>query len=88
MGSDRFSGQKSGKIAAEACGLPHEATAQAGQGVHEAKAKVTPKAKREMKALYTSQDVSVKDICTRYSITRSTFYRVVLERDYTAKGEA
>jgi len=32
-------------------------------------AKVTPKAKREMKALYTSQDVSVKDICTRYSIT-------------------
>ena len=48
-------------------------------------AEVTPKAKREMKALYTSQDVSVKDICTRYSITRSTFYRVVLERDYTGK---
>ncbi|AIC11704.1 recombinase family protein [Xylella fastidiosa] len=51
-------------------------------------AKVTPKAKREMKALYTSQEVSVKDICTRYNITRSTFYRVVLERDYRANEKA
>ena len=50
--------------------------------------KVTPKAKREMKALYASQDVSVKDICSRYSITPTTFYRAVLERDYTTKGKA
>ncbi|WP_155561290.1 helix-turn-helix domain-containing protein, partial [Xylella fastidiosa] len=37
---------------------------------------------------YTSQEVSVKDICTRYNITRSTFYRVVLERDYTTREKA
>lgn len=45
--------------------------------------KVTPKTKREMKVLHTSGDVSVTDICTRYGITRSTFYRAVLDRDYT-----
>ena len=50
--------------------------------------KVTPKAKREMMALHTSGDVSITDICSRYEITRSTFYRAVLERDYTTKGDA
>lgn len=46
------------------------------------KPKVTPKSKKEMKALYDSQEVTVQDICTRYGITRSTFYKAVLERDY------
>jgi len=48
--------------------------------------KVAPKDKREMKALYESQEVSVTDICSRYQISRSTFYRNVLGRDYTQKG--
>lgn len=48
--------------------------------------KVAQKDKREMKALYESQEVSVTDICSRYQISRSTFYRNVLGRDYTQKG--
>ncbi|MCW5233511.1 helix-turn-helix domain-containing protein [Verminephrobacter eiseniae] len=35
-----------------------------------------------------SGDVLITDICTRYGITRSTFYRTVLERDYTTNGDA
>lgn len=45
--------------------------------------KVTPKAKREMAALYASGTSTVGEICDRYEITRSTFYRAVLERDYS-----
>lgn len=45
--------------------------------------KVTPKAKREMAALYASGTSTVSEICDRYEITRSTFYRAVLERDYS-----
>ena len=50
------------------------------------KPKVTAKMKCEMKALYDSKNVSVGDICARYDITKPTFYRVVLERDYTTTG--
>lgn len=46
------------------------------------KPKVTTQSKREMQALYDSNSVSVVAICTRYGITRGTFYRAVLERDY------
>lgn len=47
------------------------------------KPKVTPKSKREMAALYASGTSTVGEICDRYEITRSTFYRAVLERDYS-----
>jgi DNA invertase Pin-like site-specific DNA recombinase len=44
--------------------------------------KVNDKMRREMKALYDAQDVHVSDICVRYGIGRTTFYRVVLDRNY------
>jgi DNA invertase Pin-like site-specific DNA recombinase len=47
--------------------------------------KVTTKMKREMKALYDSKEIKVADICKRYGITQSTFYRAVLGRIYTMK---
>lgn len=50
--------------------------------------KSSTKDKREMKALYDSREVSVMDICKRYGITRSTFYRSVLGRDYATKEAA
>lgn len=51
------------------------------------KVKVTPQAKLEMKALYDSNDIQVGDICTRYGITRATFYRAVLGRTYKKEAQ-
>lgn len=44
---------------------------------------VTKRAKREMLALHSANSVSVADICLRYGISRSTFYRAVLGDEYT-----
>jgi DNA invertase Pin-like site-specific DNA recombinase len=49
------------------------------------KPKVTPQLKREMEVLYNSRTIKVVDICKRYDITLSTFYRAVLGRSYTKK---
>jgi DNA invertase Pin-like site-specific DNA recombinase len=46
------------------------------------KPKITEKMKREMKALYDSKNVSINDIVSRYGISKASFYRAVLERDY------
>lgn len=45
--------------------------------------RVTPKSKLEMKALHDERSMSITEICSKYKITRSTFYRAVLDRDYT-----
>jgi DNA invertase Pin-like site-specific DNA recombinase len=46
------------------------------------KPKVTAKAKKEMKALYDSREITINDICKRYEISNSTFYRAVLGKIY------
>jgi DNA invertase Pin-like site-specific DNA recombinase len=48
------------------------------------RAKITTQMKREMKALYESKEVIVQDICQRYGISRTSFYRAVLGHNYTA----
>lgn len=45
--------------------------------------KVTPAARKQMWALYQSQEVSIADICRRYGITPPTFYTQV--RDFYSK---
>ena len=48
---------------------------------------VTKKDKNAMQILYDSNELSVKEICNRYGISRSTFYRAVLGGDYKHKEE-
>ena len=49
------------------------------------KPKVTPATKAQMRAAYDAKEMSVADICRRWRITRSTFYRAVLDRDYNTR---
>lgn len=49
---------------------------------------VTKREKREMLTLHNSNTVSVSDICKRYKISRSTFYRAVLNDDYKHPEDA
>jgi len=46
------------------------------------KPKVTNQMAVEIKALYDSKAVAVADICRRYNITSTTFYRAVLKKQY------
>jgi len=46
------------------------------------KPKVTDKNRREMLAMYDSKKIPVNDICNQYGITRTTFYKAVLRREY------
>lgn len=48
---------------------------------------VTKKDKSAMQILYDSNELSVKEICKRYGISRSTFYRAVLGDDYKHKED-
>lgn len=48
------------------------------------KSKVTEKLKKELRALYDSRTFSVAELCERASISRSTFYTAVLDKDYGA----
>lgn len=44
--------------------------------------KITAKDRAEMVAIYEAQTMTVADICKRWGIARSTFYRRVLGREY------
>jgi DNA invertase Pin-like site-specific DNA recombinase len=46
------------------------------------KPKVTDQMIKEMKTLYDSRTIAVADICARYKITPTTFYRRVLGKNY------
>jgi DNA invertase Pin-like site-specific DNA recombinase len=51
------------------------------------KPKTTPKTRQEMTVLYESRTSTVPEICARYNITTSTFYRAVLGRNYSSSKE-
>lgn len=50
------------------------------------KSTITARQQRDMKALYDSKKVPIAEICQQYGISKSTFYRVALGRDYRPKA--